>query len=449
MGNSEVGHMNLGAGRVIYQMLSRIDKSIRDGDFFENPTLVAAVEAVKSNGGRLHLLGLVSDGGVHASQEHLVALLDLAKRRGLSGDRVQVHAFTDGRDTGPTTGVGFLQALEKAMRERGVGRIATVGGRYHAMDRDQRWDRTKRAWDAIVRREGASAASAVAHVEASYAKGVTDEFVDAAVVSGGAPVADGDAVVYFNFRPDRARQLTRAFAEEGFAGFDAGRRPRVHFATMTRYDETFRLPFAFGDERPTETLGEIVARAGLRQLRVAETEKYAHVTYFFNGGEEKEFPGERRVLVPSPKVATYDLKPEMSASGVADAILAGLEAGDLSLIVANFANCDMVGHSGRFDATVKAVETVDRALGRILPVARAKGWHVFVTADHGNAEEMANPDGSPQTAHTTLPVPLIHAAGAGPGEKLARGILADVAPTMLAAMGLPRPRAMTGRDLAA
>ena len=218
---------------------------------------------------------------------------------------------------------------------------------------------------------------------------------------------------------------------------------------MTRYDETFRLPFAFGDERPTETLGEIVARAGLRQLRVAETEKYAHVTYFFNGGEEKEFPGERRVLVPSPKVATYDLKPEMSASGVADAILAGLEAGDLSLIVANFANCDMVGHSGRFDATVKAVETVDRALGRILPVARAKGWHVFVTADHGNAEEMANPDGSPQTAHTTLPVPLIHAAGAGPGEKLARGILADVAPTMLAAMGLPRPRAMTGRDLAA
>ncbi len=450
MGNSEVGHMNIGAGRVIYQTLTRIDKSVRDGDFFENTALVAAVEAARSSGDRLHLFGLLSDGGVHSSQAHAHALLDLATRRGLTGDRVLVHAFTDGRDTSPTGGAGFVAALDAEMDRLGTGRVATVGGRYHAMDRDRRWERTRRAWDAIVHARAPPAESAAAAIAESYAKGVTDEFVEPRVVLAGyGGVRDGDSVISFNFRPDRARQLTRAFTQPGFAEFETGPRPRVRFASMTKYDDTFGVPFAFPDERPRDTLGEVVARAGLAQLRVAETEKYAHVTYFFNGGEERPFEREERVLVQSPKhVPTYDHAPEMSAAGVADAVVRSLDERRHDLVVANFANCDMVGHTGDFAATVRAVETVDACLARILDAAARAGAHAFITADHGNAEEMVNPDGSPQTAHTTLPVPLAHVPPPGARPRALRpGVLADVAPTILAVMGLPQPAAMSGSPL--
>lgn len=445
MGNSEVGHMNIGAGRVIYQMLTRIDLAIRDGAFFRNPALAEAARKAKTGGGRLHLLGLVSDGGVHSSQEHLHALLELARREGLAGDRVVVHAFTDGRDTSPTGGAGFLARLEAEMARLGVGAIATLAGRYHAMDRDKRWERTRKAYDAIVHGRGLAARSAREHVERSYQAGVTDEFLEPAIVRADLHVREGDAAVFFNFRPDRARQLSRALAEKGFAPWDVAKRPDVHLATMTRYEDTFPFPFAFAEERPHDTLGEVVSRAGLRQARVAETEKYAHVTYFLNGGEESPFPGEERKLVQSPKhVPTYDRAPEMSARGVAAAALEALRA-KVDLVVVNFANCDMVGHTGDFPATVKAVETVDACLGGIIDAARAGGYHAFVTADHGNAEEMINADGSPQTAHTTLPVPLYYV---GPRARTLRpGILADVAPTMLDAMGLPKPPSMTGSSL--
>ncbi|MHB8603759.1 MAG: 2,3-bisphosphoglycerate-independent phosphoglycerate mutase [Thermoplasmatota archaeon] len=507
MGNSEVGHMNIGAGRVIYQMLTRIDKAIRDGEFAKNATLAALLDHAAgrgesaepepgsrasnwaSEGGdvgapqrRLHLMGLLSDGGVHSSQAHLHAVLALAKARGVAD--VAVHVFTDGRDTSPTGGREYVAALETEMERLGVGRVATVSGRYYAMDRDARWDRTRRAWDAIVDAQGRSAASARGALEASYAAGVTDEFVEPTVIGEGAPVRDGDSVFFFNFRPDRARQLARAFAEPTFNEFSRPRtepeahprqalapeasvrsavrtqakpesesaeirRPRVLFASMTRYKEEWTWdPFAFADERPTKTLGELVAALGLAQMRIAETEKYAHVTYFFNGGEEKPFPREERVLVPSPKdVATYDKKPEMSAAGVTDAAVDALRSGRFALIVMNYANCDMVGHSGDIPATVRAVETVDASLARLVAAARDAGFETFITADHGNAEEMTNPDGSPQTAHTTLPVPLIYATGARANATLARGILADVAPTLLDAMGIAKPAAMTGRSL--
>ena len=446
MGNSEVGHMNIGAGRVIYQMLTRIDKAIADGEFFENAALADAIEHAKRTGGRLHLMGLVSDGGVHSSDKHLMALLDLAAKRGLGGDRVVVHAFTDGRDTSPTGGRAYVAAIEAHAKAAGAGVVATVSGRYHAMDRDKRWERTRKAYDAIVRGEGARAGSADAAIAAAYEAGVTDEFIEPTVIRPDLHAREGDSVIYFNFRPDRARQLSRALAEPAFDGFDVSDRPDLALTTMTKYDDTFAFPFAFGDERPTEVLGEVVARAGLRQMRIAETEKYAHVTYFLNGGEEKPFPREERALVQSPKdVATYDLKPEMSAQGVTDAGVRALREG-FDLVVMNYANCDMVGHTGHFDATVKAVETVDHCLEQLLAQARASGYHVLITADHGNAEEMSNPDGTPQTAHTTLPVPLYYVGPRGP-RKLRHGILADVAPTLLSAMGLPQPAAMTGRSL--
>ena len=445
MGNSEVGHMNIGAGRVIYQTLTRIDLAIANGGFFRNEALLAAVSKARASGGNLHLLGLVSDGGVHSSQEHLHALLRLAKEQGLAGERVVVHAFTDGRDTSPTGGAAYLTRLEEEMERLGVGAIATVAGRYHAMDRDKRWERTKKAYDAIVRGRGLDARTVAEYVQQSYKAGVTDEFIEPAVIRPDLHVREGDAAIFFNFRPDRARQLSRALAEKGFSGFDVGDRPALHLATMTRYEDTFPFPFAFADERPRDTIGEVVSRAGLRQMRIAETEKYAHVTYFLNGGDESPFPGEERRLVQSPKhVPTYDHAPEMSAAGVADAGVEALRAG-VDLVVMNLANCDMVGHTGDFAATVKAVEVVDACVGRLLEAARAKGYHVFITADHGNAEEMRNPDGSPQTAHTTLPVPLYYVGSAA--RKLRPGILADVAPTILAAMGLPKPDAMTGTSL--
>ena len=447
MGNSEVGHMNIGAGRVIYQTLTRIDKSIADGDFFRNPVLVEAVRKAKEGGGSLHLLGLVSDGGVHSSQAHLHALLEMARREGLLGDRVVVHAFTDGRDTSPTGGAGYLAALEREMERLGVGVVATVAGRYHAMDRDQRWERTRKAYDAIVHGKGLDARTVAEYVKQSYDAGVTDEFLEPAVVRPDLHVREGDGAVFFNFRPDRARQMSRALAEKGFDAWTDPKRPAIHLATMTRYEDAFPFPFAFGDERPRDVLGEVVSRAGLKQVRIAETEKYAHVTYFLNGGEESPFPGEERAMVQSPKdVPTYDHKPEMSAWGITGKALEALGREDASLVVINYANCDMVGHTGDFRATVKAVEIVDACLARLLEAAKAGGWHVFVTADHGNAEEMTHPDGSPQTAHTTLPVPLFYVGPAGP-RKLRPGILADVAPTILEAMGLPKPEAMTGKSL--
>ena len=450
MGNSEVGHMNIGAGRVIYQTLTRIDKSVAEGDFFRNPALVEAVEKAKAAGGNLHLLGLVSDGGVHSSQDHLHALLRLAGERGLRGDRVVVHAFTDGRDTSPTGGRAYLRRLEEEMERLGVGAVATVCGRYHAMDRDKRWERTKKAYDALVKGRGMDARTVDEYVAQSYAAGVTDEFLEPAVVRPDLRMRDGDAAIYFNFRPDRARQLSRALAEKGFAHFPVEDRPAIHLATMTRYEDAFPFPYAFGDERPRDVLGEVVSRAGLRQMRIAETEKYAHVTYFLNGGDEAPFPGEERVMVQSPKhVPTYDHAPEMSARGITDAAEKALRDG-FDLVVINYANCDMVGHTGSIPATVKAVETVDECLGRLLAAARETGHHVLVTADHGNAEQMLNPDGSPQTAHTTYPVPLFYVgppATAEAGRKLRPGILADVAPTLLDCMGLPKPEAMTGRSL--
>jgi 2,3-bisphosphoglycerate-independent phosphoglycerate mutase len=357
-----------------------------------------------------------------------------------------VHVFTDGRDTSPTGGQGFVADLEGVMDALGTGVIATLSGRYHAMDRDKRWDRTKKAYDAIVKGRGLDARTPDDYIAQSYAAGVTDEFLEPAVFRPDLHARDGDAVIYFNFRPDRARQLSRALAEKGFAGFSVDDRPQLHLATMTRYEDTFPFTFAFADERPQDVLGAVVARAGLRQMRIAETEKYAHVTYFLNGGEESPFPGEERALVQSPKhVATYDHAPEMSADGITKAAEKALHDG-FDLVVINYANCDMVGHTGSIPATVKAVETVDACVGRLLKAARAARYHVFITADHGNAEEMTNPDGSPQTAHTTYPVPLYYAGPDG-GRKLRPGILADVAPTMLAAMGLPKPDAMTGKSL--
>jgi 2,3-bisphosphoglycerate-independent phosphoglycerate mutase len=447
MGNSEVGHMNIGAGRVIYQTLTRIDKAIEEGAFERNPALLAAVDRAARAGTRLHLLGLLSDGGVHSSQAHLHALLRLAARRRLAGDRVVVHVFMDGRDASPTGGIEYVAELEGVMQGLGVGAVATVQGRYYAMDRDKRWDRTRRAFDAIVRGKGLDARSAREYLEQCYRAGVTDEFVEPAVVRPDLRVRAGDGLVHFNFRPDRARQLTRALGEPGFREFDASDRPAdLLVTTMTRYEDAFPFPYAFGDERPRDVLGEVVARAGLRQMRIAETEKYAHVTYFLNGGEEKPFPGEERVLVQSPKhVPTYDQAPEMSADGVADAGVRAMREG-FDLVVMNFANCDMVGHTGDVPATVKAVETVDRCLARLLAAAREERYHVLLTADHGNAEQMRNPDGSPQTAHTTFPVPLVYVGPHG-ARKMRHGILADVAPTLLAAMGLPKPEAMTGSAL--
>jgi 2,3-bisphosphoglycerate-independent phosphoglycerate mutase len=435
-GNSEVGHLNLGAGRRVPQMLVRIDESIADGSFFENPALVGAMQAGRER--TLHLVGLVGNGGVHASSRHLDALLDMAGRQGVG--RVFVHALTDGRDTRPDSALPELQRLEA-----GGARIATVCGRYYAMDRDRRWPRTKAAYDAIVNGVGHPAETGVAAIRASYGTGVTDEFVEPWVIGDpaeGRP-REGDGLVFWNFRPDRARQLTRALSEPGFGEFDRGATPpRPVMATMTRYHAGFDLPVAFDTEDVRHGLSEAVSGAGLRQLHVAETEKYAHVTYFFNGGREEAFPGEDRVLVPSPQhVPTYDHAPEMSAEGVRDAVLAGVRDPAFSLLVVNFANADMVGHTGVVSAAVTAIETVDACMAEIRPAVAAAGGLLAVTADHGNSEVMIEPDGSPNTAHTTNPVPFwIDRQGLSLGE----GKLGDVAPTLCALMGWETPAAMTG-----
>lgn len=451
MGTSEVGHLNIGAGRIVYQSLVKISKAIDSGEIKKNKVFTDLL-AYARQGKPLHLMGLVSPGGVHSHTDHLYGFLRLAKEAGLT--EVYIHAFLDGRDTPPASAVEYLQELEEKIREIGVGRIATVAGRYYAMDRDKRWDRTEKAYAALVYGEGEQAASAVEAVENSYARGVTDEFVVPVVImENGRPVATvrpGDAVLFFNFRPDRARQITKAFVDRDFAGFARRETPEVKFACLTMYDETIDAPMLFPpEERMKNIFGEYLSQLGLRQLRITETEKYAHVTYFFNGGEEVPFPGEERILVPSPKVATYDLKPEMSAWGVTERVLAEIKSDRFDVIVMNYANCDMVGHTGSLPAAIKAVETVDACLAQVVPAILERGGAVVISADHGNAELMVDPEtGEPYTAHTTFPTPIILVGYEKPC-RLKNGILADLVPTVLELLGLPKPAEMTGESLIA
>jgi len=439
MGNSEVGHLNLGAGAIVKQDLLRIDEAIEDGSFAANDTLRAAF----AGRGRVHLMGLVSAGGVHASTDHLRALIELADTAGAAD--VAIHAFSDGRDTNPDSGAGYLAELEAGLPQR--ARVATVTGRYYAMDRDRRWDRTKLAWDALVHGEaGFRAESGEAAVRAAYERGETDEFIKPTLVGEEGRIRDGDSVVFFNFRPDRARQLSRALGERDFHEFDRGEAPGVTLTTLTEYQEDWDYPVAFPPARPETTLASTLAERGIDQLHVAETEKYAHVTYFFNGGEEDPYDGEERKLVDSPRdVATYDLKPEMSASAAADAFVNGWAERDYGFGIINFANPDMVGHTGVIEAAVSAIECVDGCLGRVVEAVEASGGACVITADHGNADHMLEPDGSPNTAHSLNPVPLLVTADVGSLRD--GGILADVAPTVLALMGQEQPSAMTGRSL--
>ena len=452
MGNSEVGHLNIGAGRIVYQDLLRIDRAIEDGSFMENSSLNGVMSAVKSGETALHLMGLVSDGGVHSQLSHLLTLLELAKSRGLN--KVYVHAILDGRDTPPQSGAHYLNTLQSHINDNNFGRIATVCGRYYAMDRDKRWDRIQKAYALYTLGKGVQAKDAVAAVKEAYAKGETDEFVSPIVMTGNTggpigPVRDGDGVIFFNFRADRAREIARAFTERKFEGFERERVPELcHYVCMTLYDESFDLPVAFKPVHLDNILGEAVSREGLRQLRIAETEKYAHVTYFFNGGEEKPFPNEDRCLIPSPRdVATYDLKPEMSALEVTREVLERIASDQYQFIVLNFANMDMVGHTGVMAAAVKACETVDQCVEEIITALKAKGWAALVTADHGNAEKMIADDGSPHTAHTLDQVRLILADDERGSARLREGSLCDIAPTILEIMGLEQPGEMTGKSL--
>ncbi|MDF3005169.1 MAG: 2,3-bisphosphoglycerate-independent phosphoglycerate mutase [Oscillospiraceae bacterium] len=443
MGNSEVGHTNIGAGRVVYQELTRISKAIADGEFEKNPVLNAAIDAMGGDG-TLHLMGLLSDGGVHSHFTHLYALLALAKKRGLK--KVAVHSFLDGRDTDPKSGAGFLRDLEAELARIGVGFCASVVGRYYAMDRDKRWDRVQQAYNAVARGIGTPFTNAVQAVETSYAHDVTDEFVKPMVAEDYSGIKDGDAVIFYNFRPDRAREISRALLDDSFDGFERVRPKLAAYVCMTSYDVTMpNCTVAFTPQSLDKTLGQVVEEAGLRQLRIAETEKYAHVTFFFNGGVETPFPHEDRILVASPKVATYDLQPEMSAYIVTDKLLEALDTNNYGLIVLNFANCDMVGHTGVFQAAVKAVETVDTCIGKITEKILALGGAVLITADHGNADEMENADGSPMTAHTTNLVPVI-AVGCNQNMRQG-GALCDLAPTLLSLLGIPQPVEMTGKSL--
>ena len=452
MGNSEVGHLNIGAGRVVYQELTRITKSILDGDFFSNPTLLDCIAKARAAGGRLHLAGLLSDGGVHSHNTHLYALLELAKREGLTD--VFVHCLLDGRDTPPQSGIEYLAQQEEEIARIGCGKIATVMGRYYAMDRDNRWDRVEKAYNAMVHGLGELSVSSKDAIEHSYATKIFDEFVVPTVIcEHGAPVGqlqDGDGFIFFNFRSDRAREITRAIALEDFDGFERGYWPKLSgYVCLTEYDATFGLPIAFSSSELTNILGGVLADAGLKQLRIAETEKYAHVTFFFNGGSEIPFPGEDRALIPSPKeVATYDLKPEMSAVQVTDKLLKLLDLDTYDVIVLNFANCDMVGHTGIEAAAIKAVETVDACAGRVVAKIREMGGAVLITADHGNAEQMADENGEPFTAHTINPVWLVLVDDSRKGVRLREGgRLADIAPTMLKMLGIEQPMEMAGESL--
>lgn len=446
MGNSEVGHMNLGAGRVVYQDLTRIDVAIEDGSFFHNTELCAAADAAKANDGTLHIIGLLSPGGVHSHENHILALIDLAAGRGVS--RIAVHALLDGRDTPPKSARASLERLQAKLDATPGARLASIGGRYFGMDRDQRWDRVERAWKAIVDAEGEHADSGVAGLEAAYARGETDEFVTPTVIGNGTAIKDGDAVIFANFRADRARQLTRAFVEPGFSGFVAKHRPALsRFVCMSEYAADIPAPVAFAKEDLRNTLAEVLAANDKTQLRIAETEKYAHVTFFFSGGREAEWPGETRVLVPSPKVATYDLQPEMSCPEVTDKLVDAIGGQRFDVIVCNLANPDMVGHTGKLDAAIKAVEAIDVALGRIRAALESVGGAMLLTADHGNLEQMNDPDsGQPHTAHTTGPVPLVY-LGPRPARLADDGALKDVAPTLLDLLGIAIPAEMGGHSL--
>ena len=441
MGNSEVGHTNIGAGRIVYQELTRITKAIQDGDFFENPALMSAINQCKWFDSTLHIFGLLSDGGVHSHIDHMFALLELARRNGL-----RFHCFMDGRDTPPQSGIEYIDRLQAKIDAVEVGCIATVSGRYYAMDRDNRWDRVEKAYKAIALGEGEHAASAHEAMEKSYAAGVTDEFVVPVIVTEGATVRDDDAIIFANFRPDRAREITRAFVDPEFTGFERVQ-PKIHYVCMTQYDATIPgVEIAFKPQSLKNTFGEYISDLGMTQLRIAETEKYAHVTFFFNGGVEKEYPGEDRALVPSPKVATYDLQPEMSEPAVTEECVKRILSGKYDVIILNFANCDMVGHTGVFEAAVKAIEATDDGVGKVVDAILKMGGQCLITADHGNVDQMLDADGvTPFTAHSTNPVPLVMVGHEG---KLADGgVLADLAPTMLDMMGLPQPAEMTGHSL--
>ena len=450
MGNSEVGHTNMGAGRIVYQQLTLITKSIEDGEMKKNPVLVKNMKAAIDAGKAIHLMGLVGTGGVHSHADHWFGVLDMAKHMG--ADKVYLHCIMDGRDTDPHSGKGFLADLQKKLDELGIGQIATVSGRYYAMDRDKNWDREEKAYAAFVYNEGRRAANAQEAIDASYAEGVTDEFVVPVIVTEGATVKDDDAIIFANFRPDRAREITRAFVDHEFDGFKRVKK-NIHYVCMTQYDATMpNVLVAFKPQSLKNTFGEYISDKGLTQLRIAETEKYAHVTFFFNGGREEPFAGEDRCVIPSPKVATYDLKPEMSAPEVAEECVKRIESGKYDVIILNFANCDMVGHTGVFDAAVKAVEAVDECAGKVIEKALSMGGTVLLTADHGNADKMYEADGSPFTAHTTNPVPFLVISAderLAPGKIQLRegGRLADIAPTMLQILNLPQPAAMTGKSL--
>lgn len=446
MGNSEVGHLNIGAGRVVYQDLTMITKSIEDGSFFKNPAFLKAVDHVKKNGSTLHLLGLLSDGGVHSHIDHLLALTDMAKRNGV--EKLCVHCFLDGRDVPPRCAVKYIDTLTDHLDELGIGTVGIVSGRYYAMDRDKRWERVEKAYDAMTTGEGLHAATAREAVTAAYERDENDEFVLPTVVDGAIPVSDGDAMIMFNFRPDRAREITRTFVDRDFDGFSRKKTvDDIFYVCMTQYDaEMPNVTLAFPPEHLRNTLGEYISDLGLSQLRIAETEKYAHVTFFFNGGVEEPNEGEDRILVPSPKVATYDMKPEMSAFEVTDKVLEAIESDKYDVIILNFANADMVGHTGVMDAAVKAIETLDRCVPKIADAVLAKDGQILLTADHGNADVMLDNDDNIVTAHSLNDVPLVHIANS-PTRLSDGGRLCDIAPTMLKLMGLAIPAEMTGKPL--
>ncbi|MFI3225964.1 MAG: 2,3-bisphosphoglycerate-independent phosphoglycerate mutase [Clostridia bacterium] len=444
MGNSEVGHTNIGAGRIVYQELTRITKGIKDGDFFENADLLSAVNHAKNNDTALHIFGLLSNGGVHSHTEHLFALLELAKRNGLT--KVYLHGFMDGRDTPPASGIDFVKETEAKIAEIGVGAIATLSGRYYAMDRDARWDRVEKAYNALVLGQGEKGDSAVSVMEQSYANGLTDEFILPTIICEDGIINSNDAVIFANFRPDRAREITRTLVDPNFDGFQRQKTVELKYVCFTQYDASMpNVSVAFKPQSLANTFGEYISDLGLTQLRIAETEKYAHVTFFFNGGVEKVYPGEERALIKSPDVATYDLQPEMSAAELTDKVIENIESGKFDVIILNYANCDMVGHTGNFDAAVKAVEAVDTQVGRVIESLNAHCGTALITADHGNADQMFEADGvSPFTAHTTNPVSLMLV---GSSAKLEDGSLCDIAPTMLELLGLAQPAEMTGKSL--
>lgn len=452
MGNSEVGHLNLGAGRIVYQEITRISKAIEDGSFFRNAELLNAIKAAQDNDGAVHLLGLLSDGGVHSLLTHLYALLELCKQQGM--EKVYVHGFLDGRDVAPQSAMDYINQLEKKMQEIGVGQIATLGGRFYGMDRDKRWDRVERAYNAMVCGEGIKAATPQAAIQNSYEARISDEFIEPVVIvdAEGNPLAtiqDGDSVIFFNFRADRARQISHAFVDKDFNGFKRCYWPAVHYVCMTEYDATLPAPVAFPPQNLKNTLGEVLARYGLSQFRIAETEKYAHVTFFFNGGVEQPYQGEERVLIPSPQVSTYNLQPEMSAREVTERLLEEIQKGKHDLYIVNYANPDMVGHTGVLEAAIEAVNTVDESMRQVVEYVRQKGGTVLITADHGNVEEMIDPEtGVSFTAHTTNRVPFILVSDSYRNVKLRdNGSLQDVAPTILDLLNIPIPEEMTGKSL--